>query len=76
MNGSENLVRYEVIKSAKNGDTEAIDIIKKKYKGYINKLSTIKIIDDSGGSRTVIDYYLAETLEEHLIISIFKFKSI
>ncbi|MFR8040442.1 MAG: helix-turn-helix domain-containing protein [Anaerovoracaceae bacterium] len=76
MNGSENLVRYEVIKSAKNGDAEAIDIIKKKYKGYINKLSTIKIVDDSGYSRSVIDYYLAETLEEHLVISIFKFRSI
>lgn len=76
MNGSKNLIRYDVIKSAKDGDAESIEVIKNFYKGYINKLSVIRITDDNGCERKVIDYYLAETLEEHLVISIFKFKSI
>lgn len=76
MNGSKNLIKYDVIKSAKDGDAESIEAITNFYKGYINKLSVIRITDDSGRKRMVIDCYLAETLEEHLVISIFKFKSI
>lgn len=44
----ENLLPFHIIKAASEGDVSAINTVLKHYEGYIIKLSTRKLYDESG----------------------------
>ena len=44
----ENLLPFHIIKAASEGDVSAINAVLKHYEGYIIKLSTRKLYDESG----------------------------
>ena len=43
----ENLLPFHIIKAASEGDVSAINTVLKHYEGYIIKLSTRKLYDES-----------------------------
>ena len=67
-------VRYPVIKAAKDGGVEAINVIVSHYKYYMKKLSVIKGRDDYGNEKRTVDIELYRTLQAHLVTAIMKFK--
>ena len=67
-------LKLSVIRAARQGDPDAIDIVLKFYKGYIAKLSTITEYDEYGVSRTYLDETLRSELELHLIYAVMKYK--
>ena len=54
----ENLLPFHIIKAASEGDVSAINAVLKHYEGYIIKLSTRKLYDESGQ----VHYCIDETL--------------
>ena len=61
----ENLLPFHIIKAASEGDVSAINTVLKHYEGYIIKLSTRKLYDESGQMHYCID----ETLRRRLPFS-------
>lgn len=51
----ENLLPFHIIKAASEGDVSAINAVLKHYEGYIIKLSTRKLYDESGQVHYCID---------------------
>lgn len=50
----ENLLPFHIIKAASEGDVSAINAVLKHYEGYIIKLSTRKLYDESGQGITAL----------------------
>lgn len=67
------LLPYATIKAASEGNTDAIEIVLCHYRGYIKKLSTRRLYDDSGNTYLVIDETLRHRLEIKLITGILAF---
>ena len=59
----ENLLPFHIIKAASEGDVSAINAVLKHYEGYIIKLSTRKLYDESGQVHYCIDETLRRRLE-------------
>ena len=55
---SENLLPFPVISAAANGDTTSICAILKHYEGYIAKLCTRTLNDDSVYTYSYVYYYI------------------
>ena len=68
-----NLLPFEVIKAATNGDIEAMDKILKHFESYIRKLSTRQLYDACGNQRWCVDEELRLLLETTLVAKILKF---
>lgn len=61
------LLPFHIIKAASEGDVSAINAVLKHYEGYIIKLSTRKLYDESGQVHYCIDETLRRRLETKLI---------
>lgn len=73
----ENLLPFhiiKIIKAASEGDVSAINAVLKHYEGYIIKLSTRKLYDESGQVHYCIDETLRRRLETKLITKILAFE--
>ena len=70
----ENLLTFHIIKAASEGDVSAINAVLKHYEGYIIKLSTRKLYDESGQVHYCIDEMLRRRLETKLITKILAFE--
>ena len=68
-----NLLPFEVIEAATNGNIEALDKILKHFEGYIRKLSTRQLYDGCGNPRWCVDEELRLMLETTLVAKILKF---
>lgn len=69
------LLPFEIIESATQGDPDALAVTLKHFNGYINMLATRSFCDEYGGSYRGIDYELKKRLELKLITRIVqKFK--
>lgn len=66
---------YPVIAAAADGDVDAINTVLKQYEGYIAKLSTKRLYDESGKVYEIIDEELRRHLETKLILKVLKFKA-
>lgn len=67
-------VSYELIKKARSGDIEALQIVKKHFQPYIQKNSLRIVKNDSGFSYMGIDETLKSRLEIRLLSKILTFK--
>jgi hypothetical protein len=74
-NASKNarLLPFHTIKTAANGDVEAINKVLKHYEGYIIALSTKRLFDERGRAYIVVDDEMRRTLETKLITKILQF---
>lgn len=68
------LIPYHVIKAASEEDIDAIMQIVKHYEGYIRKLSTRYMYDESGTLRCYIDEELRLRLKTKLIEKVLSFE--
>ncbi|MBU3228409.1 helix-turn-helix domain-containing protein [Clostridium algidicarnis] len=68
------LVPYEVIEKAINGDVEAIQHVIQHYSRYMNSLSQKNLSDTDGNTYVAIDEEIKKCLEIKLVISLSKFK--
>ncbi len=55
-----------VIHAAKAGDSEAIGWVLRYYEGYINKLCTRTLYDETGCPHRCVDEYMRRRLEAKL----------
>ena len=55
------MLPFHIIKAASEGDVSAINAVLKHYEGYIIKLSTRKLYDESGQ----VHYCIDETLRRN-----------
>ena len=69
----ENLLPFHIIKAASEGDVSAINAVLIHYEGYIIKLSTRKLYDESGQVHYCIDEHLRRRLQHKLISSLLPF---
>ena len=67
-------LNYEIIKSAINGDIEAINGLMQIYEPYINKLSTKRLFDKDGREYMGIDLDLHDRLKRKLLKIIVNYK--
>ncbi|MBV6375503.1 helix-turn-helix domain-containing protein [Enterococcus casseliflavus] len=67
-------VSYELIKKARSGDIEALQIIKNHFQPYIQKNAYRMVKNDSGYSYMSIDETLKSRLEIRLLSKILTFK--
>lgn len=67
-------VPYHTIKSAMEGDVEAIHKVLARYRGYIIRMSTKTLYDENGIPYVCIDEHMKKTLETKLMLGILKFK--
>lgn len=68
------LPSFQMIRSASNGDIEAINAVLKHYEGYIATLSVRKLYDENGQAHYCVDETLRRRLETKLITKILDFK--
>lgn len=68
------LLPFDIIAAASNGDVEAINAVLKHYEGYIASLSIRRVYDDDGNSYTIVDEEIRRRLETKLITKILEFK--
>ena len=64
------LLPLSVIEAARAGDAEAVERVLRYYEGYINKLCTRTLYDESGQPHVCVDEYMKRRLEIKLISSI------
>ena len=64
------LLPMPVIEAARAGDAEAVECVLRYYEGYINKLCTRTIYDESGCPHACLDEYMKSRLENKLIRAI------
>ena len=64
------LLPMSVIEAARAGDTEAVERVLRYYEGYINKLCTRTVYDESGCPHACLDEYMKSRLENKLIRAI------
>ena len=70
------LLTFQTIQAASSGDIEAINDVLKHYEGYIIKLSTRRVYDESGNVFYCVDETLKRRLEIKLITKVLDFKLI
>ena len=68
------LIPYEVIKAATQGDVEAIEKILDHYEGYINSVSRGLYIKPNGECQYVIDRQLHDEIVVRIIEAILDFE--
>ena len=59
-----------VIEAARAGDAEAVEQVLRYYEGYINKLCTRTVYNESDCPHTCLDEYMKSRLENKLIRAI------
>ena len=64
------LLPMQVIEAARAGDAEAVEQVLRYYEGYINKLCTRTVYDESGCPHACLDEYMKSRLENKLIRAI------
>lgn len=69
-----NLLPFQIIKAASEGDIAAINTVLKHYEGYIIRLSTRKLYDEDGQLHYCVDETLSRRLETKLITKVLEFK--
>lgn len=69
-----NLLPYETIKNAVQGDVDAVGEILQHYDGYINTLSRRKMYDEYGQVHYCIDETLKRRLQTKLLIKTLNFE--
>ena len=69
-----NLLPFQIIKAAAEGDIAAISTVLKHYEGYIIRLSTRKLYDEDGQLHYCVDETLRRRLETKLITKVLEFK--
>ena len=69
-----NLLPFETIKEATQGDVDAVEEVLKHYDGYINNLSRRKMYDEYGNVHYCVDKTLRDRLEAKLLKTILEFK--
>lgn len=67
------LLPFEVIEAAVNGDITAINSVLAHFEGYIATLATRKLYDEYGCSHRYLDPELKRRLETKLIVRILEF---
>lgn len=70
------LLSFQIIKEASEGDIVAIDMVLKHYERYIICLSTRKQYDENGQLHYGVDETLRRRLETKLITKVLEFKVI
>ena len=70
------LLPFHIIKAASEGDAEAIQAVLKHYEGYIARLSTRKMYDESGQIHYCVDETLRRRLETKLIAKTVAFRPV
>lgn len=68
------LLSFQMIRAASNGDIEAINAVLKHYEGYIAALSTRKMYDENRQVHYCVDETLRRRLETKLITKILAFE--
>ena len=72
---SENqLLPFETIEAATNGDVSAINSVLAHFEGYITTLATRTLYDENGCPCQYLDPELKRRLETKLIVRVLKFK--
>lgn len=71
---SNNLISYELIKQAVNGNLEVMEQIKEHYRPYYSKLSLRQLKDEFGNKQWVVDELLRGRLENSLLKMILNFE--
>ena len=66
MNGQENLLDYETIRAATDGEKWATEKVLAHYADYIDELSTVKIKQPDGSVKKVID----EDMRQHISLKL------
>ena len=69
-----NLLPFQLIKAASEGDIAAINTVLRHYEGYIIRLSTRKLYDEDGQLHYCVDETLRRRLETKLITKVLEFK--
>jgi hypothetical protein len=70
-----NLLSYETILEATNGDTAALTAVQHHYQPYINRLSSRTYMDEYGYIHHYVDDTLRQRLQTKLIIAVMKFNA-
>lgn len=70
------LIPYEIIDRAINGDVIALQYVVNYYKGYICTLSQKNLYDNAGNTYIGIDDEIKSILETKLIVAITNFELI
>lgn len=65
-----NLLPFDVICSASNGDTDALNRVIRHYDGYIARLSMRQTYDEYGNFRWGVDEAMRRQLENKLVDAI------
>ena len=68
------LLPYDTIQAATEGDAEAIGAVLQHYEGYIARLSLRPIRDSYGSTKLCVDEAMRRRLEIKLITSILTFR--
>lgn len=69
-----NLLPFNIIAEAANGDTTAMCVILRHYEGYIAKLCTRTLIDEAGNTYSYVDEEMRNRLKVRLIARTLAFK--
>ena len=69
-----NLLSFQVIVAASNGDVDAINQVLKHYEGYIITLSTRMLYDEYGNPHICVDETIRRRLQTKLIAAVLNFK--
>lgn len=69
------LLSYETIEAATNGDITAINSVLAHFEGYIATLATRTLYDEHGCPCQYLDPELKRRLETKLIVRVLKFKT-
>ena len=69
------MLPFEVIAAATQGDTDALCKVLEHYDGYIAKLCTRLVRDDYGNSFPMVDEEMRNSLQHHLITRTLSFKT-
>ena len=67
------LLAFQIIKKASEGDVEAIQKVLEHYNGYIQKLSSRIVYDEYGDIHYWVDDEVRKRLEIRLITTILRF---
>ncbi len=69
------LLPYDTIQAATRGDPDAIAAVLRHYEGYIAKLSTRRLFDETGNVYLCVDETMRRRLEIKLIAGILSFQA-
>jgi len=67
-------VSFSIIEAAKNCDTEAINLIRQHFEGYIASQCLCRYTDENGDTRSYVDIDLRYQAETAMLSAIFSFR--